>query len=117
MMVLLLAFLVKAIIPAGFMPGATSDGYTTMVICSGMGEKTVLVPNDQNAPDEQSADHGQNDLCAYQAASSQKILIDIPPVFSVQISHEAASFDTADTSIHHITMQRAHNPRAPPLPV
>jgi hypothetical protein len=77
--------LAKAVVPAGFMP---NDGMTAMVICSGMGEKTVMLPADQDSP----ADHdGKVEACAYHLAALQKIIPVVLPALPVasnpQIPH------------------------------
>lgn len=46
---LLLALSVRALIPAGFMPTATSDGITVS-ICTGLGEKQVTLDAGKQAP-------------------------------------------------------------------
>jgi hypothetical protein len=66
---MILAVLVKAALPAGFMP-STEGGFTKLVICSGVGEKTILVPDDSGV--EQNHDDSSNDICSYQILTSQK---------------------------------------------
>lgn len=64
----LFAVIVKSFIPAGFMP-ESGTGFTKLVICSGLGEKTILVPTeDENYPSHEK----QNDICAYQILTAQK---------------------------------------------
>ena len=65
--VALLAFVLKAIVPAGFMPGESSDGKIEIVICSGEGAVTELVdlkdsPFPQNGDQKQTSSH---DTCPY----------------------------------------------------
>jgi Trk-type K+ transport system membrane component len=83
LLVMALAVLAKAVIPAGFMP---NEGMTAMVICSGMGEKTVMVLSDQGEP----SDH-KTEACAYHLAALQKIvsvvLAAIPVATNPQIPH------------------------------
>lgn len=74
MMVTALAF--KAIIPAGFMP-ESKGGFMELVICSGMGEKTIIVPSE----DPQSPSHQNkkaDKACAFQALTSGKALVPAP---------------------------------------
>lgn len=72
LLVMALSFAVKAAIPAGFMPDS-KGGFTKLVICSGMGEKTVYVPADENPASGEkhasSADH-----CPYQTLTTAKII-------------------------------------------
>jgi hypothetical protein len=85
MLLTLLAVLVKSFIPAGFMP-ESGAGYTKLVICSGLGEKTILIPSG----DEDPAPHdNRNDMCAYQILSAHKgvgapdaALIDAPAIIT-----------------------------------
>lgn len=75
-MLVLLALVLKGLLPAGFMPAPSKDGMMEMVICSGMGEKTILVP----AGDAPASGHAENTdkVCAYQTVTGQKIIL-APP--------------------------------------
>ncbi len=92
LLLMLLAYAVKAFIPAGFMPGTDANGFTKMVICSGMGEKTVFVPNEE--PSGQHDRHSDK-ICDYQVLTGQKILtghapvLTPPPVVFVQARADA----------------------------
>ncbi|MFA5593395.1 MAG: DUF2946 family protein [Micavibrio sp.] len=77
---LVLAFTLQSLIPAGFMPG-TGGGFTKLVICSGMGEKTVFIPTDEGNPAEQD---GAGSACAYQFAAAHKLLA-APPLASLSV--------------------------------
>ncbi len=79
LLLMLLAYAVKAFVPAGFMPGKDAGGFTRMVICSGMGEKTIFVPNEK--PSGQSDSHSGK-ICDYQILTGQKILISHAPVLT-----------------------------------
>jgi len=65
---LLIAFVVQGLIPAGFMPGQAANGQMSLEICSGIDMKTVYVGLDQ-VPS--SSDHMPTDqenhqsLCAF----------------------------------------------------
>lgn len=75
-MILALAF--KAILPAGFMPVIGKDGVTEIVICSGMGEKTITVPSNGN-PESGHQDQEKTDqVCAFQVLASGKSLLNAP---------------------------------------
>lgn len=74
-----LAFAVKALLPAGFMPVVNKDGFTQIVICSGMGEKTITVPSDE-APSQEHQETSSDKVCAYQVLASAKPLLS-PPNF------------------------------------
>ena len=76
----------KAMVPTGFMP---NEGMTAMVICSGAGEKTVMVPSGEESPSEHQ---GKDEVCAYHLAAAQKIvpvvLAALPVANNPQIPHE-----------------------------
>jgi hypothetical protein len=78
---ILAGLFLKTIIPAGFMPGF-QNGFMTLVICSGMGEKTIQVPVENSGEEEHSA---KPDHCAYQIFASYKF-IDVP----VAVMHQTA---------------------------
>jgi hypothetical protein len=61
-----LAFAMQSIIPAGFMPdiNASAAG-TKLVICSGIGEKTIYLDQDG-----QPVEHKEFSKCAYSILSS-----------------------------------------------
>lgn len=77
-LLVVLALLLKSAIPAGFMPAFDQEGFTQIVICSGMGQKTVTVPsNDAPATDHQG--NAASKVCAYQMLASGKTILP-PPV-------------------------------------
>jgi hypothetical protein len=97
---MILGVLLQALIPAGFMPSFAKDGKVALVICSGLGEKTVFVDaDDYSAPDHQS-DNDDNSACPYFLAqtpaqlSSPVIVADaMLPVADLVV------FNTSDTLI------------------
>lgn len=101
-----LAVFTKAMIPAGFMP---NEGMTAMVICSGTGEKTVMVPTGEEVP----ADH-QIEACAYHLAAAQKIvpivLTAIPVASNPQIPHQMV----LEEQFSEEPFITAASPRGPP---
>ena len=76
-MMMVMAFVMKAIIPSGFMP-ESKNGFMEMVICSGMGEKTVLVPNSETPLSEHHNGTTAKEICAYQLLSSGKMILPLP---------------------------------------
>jgi hypothetical protein len=74
LMMMVTAIVFKAIVPAGFMPESRS-GLLEIVICSGIGEKTVFVPNSHEPSAEYPDDNHVKDICAYQVLASGKILL------------------------------------------
>jgi hypothetical protein len=102
-LLVILAVLVKSAIPAGFMPSFDKSGFTQIVICSGMGQKTITVPSD-DAPATDHKDNASAKVCAYQMLASGKTILP-PPVaiipapivtraFAVTIEHVHAAFST-----------------------
>lgn len=73
MMLMLLAFSLKAFLTAGFMP-EVKDGVMQIVICSGIDQKVISVPTDEADHTTSSAEH-----CPYQVLTSAKLL-SVPPV-------------------------------------
>ena len=74
MMIVLVAFVAKSIVPVGFMPVFNKDGFTQIVICSGMGEKTITIPDEGTSPSKEQ-NHKTQDICSYGAATSAKVLL------------------------------------------
>jgi hypothetical protein len=66
---LLLALIVRSLIPVGFMPGQTDSGKVQIVICSGYGEQTIYVDKDQAPPGmpdhETSHDQKNKSVCTF----------------------------------------------------
>ncbi len=114
-----LAFLLQSFIPTGFMPGTTRDGKVAVVICSGMGEKTVYV-DPGSIPGDRESDHPQHlsvKVCPYfstiswstidsgQANIAIPVNVVVTPVFALQVSF-ASDFHYS-----------GHSPRGPPASV
>lgn len=114
-MTMVLAFVLKAVIPAGFMP-ETKNGFMELVICSGMGEKTILVPNGETPSSEHQDDKAGKDVCAYQILASGKILVpDVTAIQSAPVREEAHSAQTDDSrllSAHHLSFEARGPPSA-----
>lgn len=71
----LLGLLFQALIPAGFMPAFGHGGKVALVICSGLGEKTIFV----DADDYGSADHDDdNSACPYFLAQASVTVEGVP---------------------------------------
>lgn len=102
LMMLLVAFalLLKSAIPAGFMPSFDKDGFTQIVICSGMGQKTITVPSD-DAPSTDHQDDTAAKVCAYQILASGKTILPPPvavvpaPIVTRAVIAIAEDFDAA----------------------
>lgn len=74
LLLLLAAFMGRAWMPAGFMPSMAADGSYELVICSGMGEKTIRVSSDGMPVKNQGAPQSGDGTCAFQLTSLQKII-------------------------------------------
>lgn len=81
-MMITLAFALKAILPVGFMPVVNKDGFTQIVICSGIEEKTITVPSDKGPASGHHEDGKADKVCAYQVLSSGKIIL-FPPILAI----------------------------------
>lgn len=89
MLTALLAVLVKSLFPAGFMPAYNDAGFTELVICSGMGEKTIRIPafGDSGEPGTATdpSDHGGDKTadghppCPFSLVASAKLLLPAVP--------------------------------------
>ncbi len=110
---LLLAFTVKTAIPVGFMPGQGEGGMMALVICSGMGEKTILVPAD-SAPSP-GKENASSDPCAYHLAAMQKNTVSAPPVLPLPASQPIDAAPAAPAANLSTPVLLAAAPRGPPL--
>lgn len=109
---LLLAFSAKALIPAGFMLGQGAGGMTALVICSGMGEKTILVPADPAS--SQHKESASSDPCAYHLAAMQKNIASAPPVLPLPSLQGIDNPPAAPASNLSTPVILAAAPRGPP---
>jgi hypothetical protein len=105
---LLLALLLQAAIPAGFMPGAA--GSSIVKLCNGRGPDT-------GAPTQGRPDHHGAPMCPFAAAT---LLGGIGPwVVNLTISFAAVFWSTPERHSSESARTgppRAHGPRAPPVP-
>lgn len=90
-LIILLGILVKATIPAGFMPGE-KNGMVAMVICSGADEATIFVPAG-DVPGEDGAPHDLK-ICDYLIAASHKA-IEAPPEIFIPAPAPLLTLETA----------------------
>ena len=104
-----LAVGVQSLIPAGFMPGEGGRAGSFITICSGMGEKTVYVP-DEHAPDHQAAQNA----CAYSfLIAAAQPLPPVVPVFVATSLVEAFAPDASRLASFSL-LDPAHPPTGPP---
>lgn len=112
MLFVLAAFAIKSVLPAGFMP-ETGKGFTTLVICSGLGVKTISVPTDDAAP---SGSHkkGSSQICAFGAVTTAQTLISLPPLSFVSLAYIAAPLAQATSNIEIYNSPFSLSARGPP---
>ncbi len=112
-MMMVAAFALKAIIPAGFMP-ENKNGFMEMVICSGMGEKTILVPNSETPSSEHDNDTTAKEVCAYQVLASGKVLVPAPVLAFLEPQPEKLFVDITDDRFIISTNSLSFEARGPP---
>ena len=95
-LLIILAVLLKSAIPAGFMPAFDKEGFTQIVICSGMGQKIITVPSD-DAPSTDHQEDASGKVCAYQMLASGKTILPPPvAILPAPIITRAVSFIMED---------------------
>lgn len=69
------ALALRALIPAGYMPGVTADGQTTIVICTAKGPKTIALDTAQipTAPAQEQHSADNHSDCAFAPVLAQDI--------------------------------------------
>jgi len=80
-LLVVLAVVLKSVIPAGFMPVVGKDGFTQIVICSGIGQKTISVPSN-DAPETDHKEDQAGKVCAWQILASGKTILS-PPLAAI----------------------------------
>lgn len=76
MTVLLVALLIKSVLPTGFMPSFDKNGFTQITICSGLGEKTINIPSEKLPLSEHHKEQAEK-ICSFQLLASAKGLLNI----------------------------------------
>jgi len=113
LLLVVFTFTLKAVLPAGFMPVINKDGFTEIVICSGMGEKTIKIPSDESpSPDHKDDQAGK--ICAYQVLASGKTLLSLP-AFAIPtpvLSREVVQFIVENKPTTTVTL--SFDARGPP---
>ncbi|MBN8521673.1 MAG: DUF2946 domain-containing protein [Alphaproteobacteria bacterium] len=95
--VALLAVICQFLIPAGFMPNLTGSGKTALVICSGMGEKTIFVDTAGSVSDQTPVSEHPGDTCPYFLAQGGTHLTSQPVLPQVMAFTAAKPLITALT--------------------
>lgn len=110
---MLLAVLVKSVFPAGFMPTVDKNGFTEIVICSGMGERTISVPN-ENAPTDHHEDKTSSGICSFATLASA---IDLPVVTFATVLADTGNISTPKLTTElapDVHFDQPYPPRGPP---
>lgn len=110
--VLVLAFALQALIPAGFMPGSAMAG-TPVVICSGMGQKTVLLDGDGQPVGQQDDSDAGHAPCPW---SVLPVSLTPPQVFSPAAlpAFAASAYGPGQDSLFKAASLYRPNATAPP---
>ena len=115
---ILLAFLVKALVPVGFMPGEGTDGKIEIVICTGQGAVTQLVDishspyNDDEHSKDEHQDSSSRQTCPYAPVLAQDVNTFVPASLPA-VYPELFSFRVLSEKQN--TLNRSYNAQAPPV--
>lgn len=113
-LLVILAVFLKSAIPAGFMPAFDKEGFTQIVICSGMGQKTITVPSD-DAPATDHQDDASGKVCAYQMLASGKTILP-PPVAVIPAPIVTRVFSAIAEDVHAASAPAlSFQARGPPI--
>ena len=110
----LLAFLVRSLVPVGFMPAQNAHATYPLVICSGYGPVTIHVTTDKfpSAPAQPARGH-DNMPCSYAQAFAQGIAVDIAALpFFQFVTEQSESWN--DTFVAHFTF-KSYLSQGPPF--
>lgn len=112
-LLLLPALALRAVIPAGFMPGSHSGLGIAMQLCTSQGMQTVIVNPDGSI--EKGAPSTHHDApCSYAMSGGAAPLPELAHAESVPVA-PTASFEFAPTpAVSLPPIVRAHSPRGPP---
>ncbi len=83
MAVIMVALVVKSLIPVGFMPALGQNGMVDIVICSGMGEKTISVASDFGDAPPHSKTENQ---CPFNILTSAKLFFSAPAILIIPMA-------------------------------
>ena len=110
----LMAFMLRALIPAGFMPEFTkSDGSFKIVICTANGSKVIDAGLDDNTHGGTVAKH-MGDPCAMSGATALVLpdataMVALPNLYPATVSARGSP-----VTLPPVRAGPAHAPRAPP---
>ncbi len=114
--VLLLALVLRALIPAGFMPdlGAMADGSFKVVICSAAGTKLVTLDAEGNPLPDTATQH-DGEACAFSGMATYALT---PVVADMAVVYDASADHAAKRPVVVLPPARAGpvlGSRAPPI--
>lgn len=109
----ILCLLIKAVLPAGFMPAQSKDGWIELVICSGMGERTISVPlegSDKTDPQKPS-----QTPCAFQFVATGKSITPVFETLSVAFTTTYIAREDEDQTPPYTVFAFLFEARGPPV--
>lgn len=114
MVLLMFGVILHGLIPTGFMPD-TSNGKITLVICSGMGEKTVVIDakdHPQSGDESKASGHDAVSSCPYFIAQLPGLQPDQPslPIFSANIATYGNVYDGQISDLSPTSLPPARGP-------
>lgn len=108
----LLAFLLQAFVPAGFMPSFGDDGKVKISICTAQGFQTIFVDGAQSPePADEGEQHDSMSLCPYAFTASKSAVYEDIAAYHSAVLSKAQFHDVSDinpqTAILHPWSSRA----------
>ncbi len=120
--VLLIVFLGQSLIPSGFMPGQATPSSDhdrfSLVICSGLSTKTIILDQNGLPLKEQNHDRktADNSVCPYATLAGKTILpLVVAPEFPSLVLLSSPALSTESTPVQTATFRP--EARGPPVPV
>jgi hypothetical protein len=110
----LVAMLVRALLPAGWMPDTGANGPAPLVICTVNGPILVAPPGEASKHKPVHDDGHQNDICPF--AASIHVATPAPSVAVAPSTIVAliAAPALLEQSVSHVARHSPQSPRAPP---
>lgn len=114
--VLLLAFALRALVPAGYMPdfGALSKGVYKVVICTSAGSKSITVDADGHSVPDNSGAHGDQP-CAFSGLAAKALPNPQSIAIALPLLREADQFEVLSVVLPPARAGPVLGSRGPPL--
>ncbi len=108
-LLVLLAILMRVLVPAGFMP-EFDNGKVALTICHGAETTTIFVDADQ-APGKT-----KTPVCPFTPVSAQAATLDAPALLAtLPVSYQTLAYRDAQQAALFNTARQSAQPRAPPV--